>query len=419
MARQATTRLRLATNPLGFGCALRFRHQEDVGGFNVRRPDSRRAPASRVRAATPVALVVGCVASAGVVGAQTHGKPRGVGRPPIGSGIGTAAALNNPNCYATPGRTAARGGGGAADRAEDEVARRHLSCPVHRHRDDKSCSGSGGRSRSTGPSGSSPVASSRTLCSLAQQLRPEPTGPRVRHVDAAACRRRRLEHRCRPSAGTGGLNNATEQVLVDVWLRWLFNGLQAAGPKLTPKSFEQGLFATPAFDGAASDNPSTTQTAYGRTPGLPYDEYMMVGTDFAPVWYDAETTDASNVLRVLGREGCALVPRLREALLGRSVADENLQVLRQSPRSLAVKFTTQPVPQVVAFVHRLSERGRRGTPSQRSSSTEASPTRRRCAPSSASTPRRRRASTRPRTRCATWSARVRDALDELEAHLHG
>jgi hypothetical protein len=74
---------------------------------------------------------------------------------------------------------------------------------------------------------------------------------------------------------------------------WLLNGLQTAGPKLTPQTFQQGLFAIPATGGAASGTTTDVLSGYGRTPGLPYDEYMLLGIDFAPVWWDAETTGPS------------------------------------------------------------------------------------------------------------------------------
>ena len=38
--------------------------------------------------------------------------------------------------------------------------------------------------------------------------------------------------------------------------------------------------------------PNSFQTGYGKTVGLPYDEYLPLGTDFAPVWWDSETPDA-------------------------------------------------------------------------------------------------------------------------------
>ena len=39
---------------------------------------------------------------------------------------------------------------------------------------------------------------------------------------------------------------------------------------------------------------------YGRTAGFPYDEYMSVGLDFAPMWWDPATTGPSQGTGVEG-----------------------------------------------------------------------------------------------------------------------
>ena len=59
-------------------------------------------------------------------------------------------------------------------------------------------------------------------------------------------------------------------------------GIQAAGPKLTPKTFQQGLFSIPASGGAAQGYPTGCFTGYGRTSGLPYDEYLSTGSTSRP-----------------------------------------------------------------------------------------------------------------------------------------
>jgi hypothetical protein len=87
-------------------------------------------------------------------------------------------------------------------------------------------------------------------------------------------------------------------------LSWLVRGIHTAGPKLTPQTFQQGLFSIPAAGGAASGYPTGGLVGFGRTPGLPYDEYMDLGLDFAPIWWDAETTGRSNAV---GTEGKGVV----------------------------------------------------------------------------------------------------------------
>jgi hypothetical protein len=161
-----------------------------------------------------------------------------------------------------------------------------------------------------------------------------------------------------------GPNRGTEQVVVDTWLRWFFDGVQAAGPRLTAKTFQQGLFATPAQGGAATDNPTGGQTAWGRTAGLPYDEYMQLGSDFAPVWYDKDTTDFSNIYPITGQGVEWYVDGARRYAAGQWPKQpfaffDNTGAI--------VKFPTRPVPLVVQPCTGCPSEGGAGTPSDRSS----------------------------------------------------
>ena len=70
----------------------------------------------------------------------------------------------------------------------------------------------------------------------------------------------------------------------------LYAGVMLAGPKLTPKLFQQGLFAMPANGGAASNQVQSYMFGYGRTSGLPYDEYSVVGLDYAVMWWSPTDT---------------------------------------------------------------------------------------------------------------------------------
>jgi hypothetical protein len=88
---------------------------------------------------------------------------------------------------------------------------------------------------------------------------------------------------------------ATSSTLGGAMVSWLASGIHYAGPTLTAQNFQKGYFAVPARGGAASNVPIGFQNAYGKTAGLPYDEYMQLGTDFAPIWYDAETVGLSQV----------------------------------------------------------------------------------------------------------------------------
>jgi len=77
----------------------------------------------------------------------------------------------------------------------------------------------------------------------------------------------------------------------------LYAGVMLAGPKLTPKLFQQGLFAMPAHGGAASNQVQSYMFGYGRTSGLPYNEYSVVGLDYAVMWWSP--TDAGKGKLVL------------------------------------------------------------------------------------------------------------------------
>ncbi len=77
----------------------------------------------------------------------------------------------------------------------------------------------------------------------------------------------------------------------------LYAGVSLAGPKLTPKLFQQGLFAMPAFGGAANNQVVTFMFGYGRTSGLPYDEYSQVGLDYAILWWDPTDSGPGKLLR--------------------------------------------------------------------------------------------------------------------------
>jgi hypothetical protein len=90
-----------------------------------------------------------------------------------------------------------------------------------------------------------------------------------------------------------GPGKGTYQITYTNALSWLFNGILYAGPKLTPQTLKQGFFSVPATGGTASSDPAlanqTPRSGYGRTNGLPYDEYTRGNKDFALSWYDKDT----------------------------------------------------------------------------------------------------------------------------------
>jgi hypothetical protein len=70
-----------------------------------------------------------------------------------------------------------------------------------------------------------------------------------------------------------------------LWPEFVYGALHYAGPDLTAANVRDGFFAVPAVSGAAS---GTTQfeTGYGRTTGLPTDQYASLGADRALVYWN-------------------------------------------------------------------------------------------------------------------------------------
>jgi hypothetical protein len=76
----------------------------------------------------------------------------------------------------------------------------------------------------------------------------------------------------------------------------LYSGIQLAGPKLTPQTFRQGVFSMPAAGGAIDGQISNFMTGYGRSAGVPYDQYQTIGIDYSMKWFDPEAVGVSNLV---------------------------------------------------------------------------------------------------------------------------
>jgi hypothetical protein len=91
-----------------------------------------------------------------------------------------------------------------------------------------------------------------------------------------------------------GPDKGTFQITYTNAIGWLMSGIMYAGPKLNPQTLKQGFFAIPAQGGTASNDPATAnqgaRSGYGHTNGLPYEEFTRGNKDFAPTWWDPETT---------------------------------------------------------------------------------------------------------------------------------
>jgi hypothetical protein len=79
-------------------------------------------------------------------------------------------------------------------------------------------------------------------------------------------------------------------------LATLYEGISLAGPELTPERFRQGLFSMPAAGGAASNQVESFMGGFGRTTGLPYDEYSQGGLDYAVIWWNPTEIGKGKIL---------------------------------------------------------------------------------------------------------------------------
>ena len=133
----------------------------------------------------------------------------------------------------------------------------------------------------------------------------------------------------------------TSSASVPPHLTWLLQGVHAAGPNLTPKTFQHGLFSMPAAGGAAQGYPTGMMAGYGRTAGLPYDEYMSVGLDFAPMWWDPATTGPSQGTGVEGT-GVAWYADGAKRYKGGSVPKKQFGWYQEATG--VFKYDTRPTP---------------------------------------------------------------------------
>jgi hypothetical protein len=90
-----------------------------------------------------------------------------------------------------------------------------------------------------------------------------------------------------------GQGKGTSSSTIFTGLNWVMSGIMYAGPNLTPKTFQQGLFAVPGAGGAPSNSTTSVQHGYGRTANLPYDEYLRGSQDYTVVWWDPNTLGVS------------------------------------------------------------------------------------------------------------------------------
>lgn len=91
-----------------------------------------------------------------------------------------------------------------------------------------------------------------------------------------------------------GQQRGTITPLLQGYMSFLFNGIQMAGPRLTPRTYRQGMFAMPKTGGAAQGRVNSFEIAFGATADLPYDEYLAIGLDATLVWWSGDTPLPAN-----------------------------------------------------------------------------------------------------------------------------
>ena len=82
--------------------------------------------------------------------------------------------------------------------------------------------------------------------------------------------------------------------------RFVYDSMQYAGPTLTAQNVKKGLFSVPALGGAASGS-IAFQFGYGKTVGLPYDSYALLGSDRALAWWNPDVTASSQAVNIVGK----------------------------------------------------------------------------------------------------------------------
>ena len=82
---------------------------------------------------------------------------------------------------------------------------------------------------------------------------------------------------------------------------FIYQAIHYAGPTLTAQNVKKGLFAVPST-GGASDGTTNFQQGFGRTVGMPYDEYALLGTDRNLAWWNPDITGGANaVASIVGK----------------------------------------------------------------------------------------------------------------------
>ena len=184
-----------------------------------------------------------------------------------------------------------------------------------------------------------------------------------------------LTEQTRPITVVLGSRTArTDAASVGSQLLWFLSGVHTAGPKLTPKTFQQGIFSIPATGGAATDEP-------GRV-----DDGLRHATPVCPT---TSTRARASTTRRGGGTPTSSVPGERAAAVtARAWAGTSTARKRYKATDVA--------EEAVRLVHRRTARSSSSTPGRCRSSTWAT------APPARRPPDRRRARPTPRASSPRW-----------------
>lgn len=85
-------------------------------------------------------------------------------------------------------------------------------------------------------------------------------------------------------------------------IQWVYTAMHYAGPRLNAATVQRGLFAVPAAGGARGGT-AYFGTGYGRTTGLPYDVYALLGTDRTLIWWNPDISGGAQAAPAIVGQG--------------------------------------------------------------------------------------------------------------------
>jgi hypothetical protein len=98
-----------------------------------------------------------------------------------------------------------------------------------------------------------------------------------------------------------GPNQGTPSAAVLSYLNNFYSGVHMAGPKLTPNTFQAGLYARPPMGGAVEGAVAAVVNDYGPRKGMAYPAFSSSGTDAGLWWWNPDIEGNSNIFRVSGK----------------------------------------------------------------------------------------------------------------------